>query len=124
MSQTAINTELQLKEIIVKAIKQAQEKGELPAAELYDFIIETPADRTNGDLATNAAMAGAKSFRMPPFKIAKAITDNIDLTGSVIERCETAGPGFINFFYSPMYYANVLKEIEEKGADYGKSNYG
>ena len=84
MSQTAINTELQLKEIIVKAIKQAQEKGELPAAELYDFIIETPADRTNGDLATNAAMAGAKSFRMPPFKIAKAITDNIDLTGSVI----------------------------------------
>ena len=23
-----------------------------------------------------------------------------------------------------MYYANVLKEIEEKGADYGKSNYG
>lgn len=124
MSQTAINTELQLKEIIVKAIKQAQEKGELPAAELYDFIIETPADRTNGDLATNAAMAGAKSFRMPPFKIAKAITDNIDLTGSVIERCETAGPGFINFFYSPMYYANVLKEIEEKGAGYGKSNYG
>lgn len=124
MSQTAINTELQLKKIIVKAIKQAQEKGELPAAELYDFIIETPADRTNGDLATNAAMAGAKSFRMPPFKIAKAITDNIDLTGSVIERCETAGPGFINFFYSPMYYANVLKEIEEKGADYGKSNYG
>ena len=124
MSQTAINTELQLKEIIVKAIKQAQEKGELPAAELYDFIIETPADRTNGDLATNAAMAGAKSFRMPPFKIAKAITDNIDLTGSVIERFETAGPGFINFFYSPMYYATVLKEIEEKGADYGKSNYG
>ena len=124
MSQTAINTELQLKEIIVKAIKQAQEKGELPVAELYDFIIETPADRTNVDLATNAAMAGAKSFRMPPFKIAKAITDNIDLTGSVIERCETAGPGFINFFYSPMYYANVLKEIEEKGADYGKSNYG
>lgn len=124
MSQTAINTELQLKEIIVKAIKQAQEKGELPGAELYDFIIETPADRTNGDLATNAAMAGAKSFRMQPFKIAKAITDNIDLTGSVIERCETAGPGFINFFYSPMYYANVLKEIEEKGADYGKSNYG
>ena len=47
MSQTAINTELQLKEIIVKAIKQAQEKGELPAAELYDFIIETPADRTD-----------------------------------------------------------------------------
>ena len=124
MSQTAINTELQLKKIIVKAIKQAQEKGELPAAELYDFIIETPADRTNGDLATNAAMAGAKSFRMPPFKIAKAITDNIDLTGSVIERCETVGPGFINFFYSQMYYANVLKEIEEKGADYGKSNYG
>ena len=124
MSQTAINTELQLKEIIINAIKNAQKKGELPEAELYDFIIETPADRANGDLATNAAMAGAKSFRMPPFKIAKAITDNSVLNSSVIERCETAGPGFINFFYSPMYYAKILKEIEEKGADYGKSNYG
>lgn len=47
MSQTAINTELQLKEIIVKAIKQAQEKGELPAAELYDFIIETQIGRAH-----------------------------------------------------------------------------
>ena len=52
-----------LKKAITNAINKAIENGELPQAELPQFIIETPADRTHGDFATNAAMAGAKAFR-------------------------------------------------------------
>lgn len=87
-----------LKLAINSAIEKAISEGDLPQAELPDFIIETPADRSHGDFATNAAMAGAKAFRMPPFKIAQAITSHLDLEGTMCERFETAGPGFINFF--------------------------
>ncbi len=89
---------LQLKNAVTAALKKAIEKEELPNAEIPDFIIETPADSSHGDFATNAAMAGAKSFRMPPFKIAQAITANLDLDGTMFDRFETAGPGFMSSF--------------------------
>ena len=93
-------------------------------ADIPEFIIETPADRKNGDLATNAAMVGAKTFRTAPIKIAQAITENIGLENTLFEKCEVAGPGFINFFFSPMYYAEVLKDVEEEKENYGSSDYG
>ena len=114
----------QLKSAVTAAIKKAIENGELPQAQLYDFIIETPADTTHGDFATNAAMAGAKAFRMPPFKIAQAITGNLDLDGTMFERFETAGPGFINFFLSAEFYASVVSEIIADPEGYGSSDYG
>ena len=114
----------QLKEAVTASITSAVAKGELPDAPLPDFIIETPADAKNGDFATNAAMAGAKSFRMPPFKIAAAITSNLDLSGSFFERCETAGPGFINFFLGDKFYSGVIRSILSDREGYGSSGYG
>ncbi len=115
---------LQLRNAVTAALCKAVENGELPKADIPDFIIETPADASHGDFATNAAMAGAKAFRMPPFKIAKAITDNLDLEGTLFERFETAGPGFINFFLSADYYAEVVSEILGDPEDYGSSDFG
>ena len=114
----------QLHTAVETAIKQAITNGALPEAALPEFIIETPADTSHGDFATNAAMAGAKTFRMPPFKIAKAITDNLDLGGTFFERCETAGPGFINFFLGKSFYSSVVSEILSDPEGYGSSDYG
>ena len=80
----------QLKAAVEAAMKKAVAAGTLPEAELPEFIVEVPADTSHGDFATNAAMAGAKAFRMPPFKIAQAITENLDLSGTFFEKCETA----------------------------------
>ena len=113
-----------LKDAVAAAMSKAIEKGELPQAELPEFIIEIPADNKNGDFATNAAMAGAKSFRMPPFKIAKAVTDNLDLSGTFCDRFETAGPGFINFFLGAEFYAEVIKNILADPEGYGSSDFG
>lgn len=121
IAQAAVNG---LKGAILLAIEQAQKKEQLPQAETPAFIIETPADRKNGDLATNVAMACAKTFKLPPFKIAQAITENIDLTNTYIDRFETAGPGFINFFLSNIYFTDVLLDIEKSEADYGRSDFG
>lgn len=35
-----------------------------------------------------------------------------------------SGTGFINFFLSDMFYADILTDVDKKGADYGKSDYG
>ena len=114
----------QLKKAIENAIEKAIANGELPQAETAPFIIETPADRSHGDFATNAAMAGAKAFRMPPFKIAQAITSNLDLEGTMFDRFETAGPGFINFFLGTEFYSAVIREILANPEAYGRSEYG
>ena len=113
-----------LKQAITTAINKAIEKGELPQAEIPQFIIETPADRSHGDFATNAAMAGAKLFRMPPFKIAQAITSNLELENTMCERFETAGPGFINFFLGSEFYSNAVREILASSEKYGRSDFG
>ncbi|MGN1130247.1 MAG: arginine--tRNA ligase, partial [Ruminococcus sp.] len=124
MAQTLAKAKNQLKDAIINSITKAIEKEQLIKADIPDFIIETPADRKNGDFATNAAMAGAKTFRTAPIKIAQAITENIELENTLFEKCEVAGPGFINFFFSPMYYAEVIKDVEEEKENYGSSDFG
>ena len=44
MSKIIKETEIKLKEIIEKAVACAIENGELPQAEMPDFIIEIPAN--------------------------------------------------------------------------------
>lgn len=124
MSDTAGNTVSLLRNAIIDAMGRAMSAGELPLAPTPNFTIETPADRTNGDLASNVAMVSARAFKKAPRAIAEAITKYIELEGTNLDRFEIAGPGFINFFYGKQFYTSVIREIEEKGADYGKSYFG
>ena len=124
MSKTNTNVTENLRKQIEAAVSAAMEQGALPAGEIPSFVIEEPADRSHGDIATNVAMAGARVFRMAPVKAAQIILDHIDLENSFIEKCEIAGPGFINFFLSKRYFAAVLREIENEGERYGESDYG
>ena len=121
---TANKTVSSLREAIISAVKAAQAEGMLPEAELPEFTIETPADRSHGDLATNAAMVSARAFRSAPRKIAETIMQKLVLDGTGLERCEIAGPGFMNFFFSKKYYTDVLREIAAEGENYGRSNHG
>lgn len=124
MSDTAGNTVSLLRNAIIDAMGRAMSAGELPLAPTPNFTIETPADRTNGDLASNVAMVSARAFKKAPRAIAEAITKYIELEGTNLDRFEIAGPGFINFFYGKQFYTSVIREIEEKGTDYGKSDFG
>ena len=121
---TATKTIDKLGDAIKNAFKTAISEGLLPEAEIPSFHIEIPADLSHGDLATNAAMVSAKAFRNAPRKIADIITSKLDLSGTNVSRFEIAGPGFINFFYDSSYYGEVIEEINTKGKDYGRSDYG
>ena len=121
----AIQTLNNLKQAITNAFEKAQENGLLSReAQIPDFTIETPSDRSHGDLATNAAMVSARAFRLAPRRIAEILTSNISLDGTNLERFEIAGPGFINFFYASSFYSAVIEEIKAEGKNYGRSNYG
>ena len=106
------------------AMEKAMAAGQLPKADLPAFTLEVPADRAHGDWACNAAMAGARAFHTAPRKIAEAICENLDLSGTYFERCEIAGPGFLNFFLAPQFWVDVLRDILQKGDTYGRSDYG
>lgn len=124
MSVLVKQVEEKLSALITEAAQRAMESGELPQAELGAFKIEVPANRDNGDYSTNAAMAWARAFRRAPAQIAAAITANICLAGSFFDSCEAAGPGFINFRLSDRFYSEILKDIRNKGENYGRSDFG
>ena len=122
MSMLVKKAEQQLQEAIVSAIKRAIEKGVLPEAELLPIKTEVPADRRNGDYSTNAAIAHARAFRLPPQRIAAAIMENLQLEGTYFEKCEVAGAGFLNFTLSGKYYRDIVEDVLEKGDMYGHSD--
>ncbi|MBR3149085.1 MAG: arginine--tRNA ligase [Eubacterium sp.] len=124
MSKIVKQTQEELKEKIIEAVNSAVNNGELPEAELPEFIIEKPADKKNGDFSSNIAMAGARAYKKAPRMIAESIVSNLELEGTLFERAEIAGPGFINFYLADEYYSKILRDVVESGEDYGKSDFG
>ena len=114
----------EIRTAILEAAGRAVADGEFPAVPLSDFIVEVPANRDNGDYSSNAAMAWARDLRSAPRKIAEAIINRLELCDTFIERCEVAGPGFLNFYLKESFNASIIQDILEKGDEYGRSNYG
>lgn len=115
---------IQAKELVMKAMGELVADGTFPAEPVPAFNTEIPADSKNGDVSTNAAMVCARPFRINPRKIAEAIVSKIDLNGSYFARCEVAGPGFINFFYSTEWYATVVATVLKQKEKYGETDLG
>ena len=124
MSKVVNEAKNQIINIINEAAKKAFEQGKLQSELMNAFKIEVPADRKNGDYSANAAMVNAKAMRLPPRKIADILNEFMDLSGSYFSKVEVAGPGFINFTLSDGYYADVLLDIRDCGASYGRSDFG
>ena len=124
MSKPVYLAEEQIKDAVLSAIGMAVTEGELPAEPIPAFSIEIPADRAHGDLSVNVAMVSARAFHQSPRKIADTILNHLGLSGTYLEKTEVAGPGFLNFFLSPAFYAAVVADIQEQGTQYGRSDYG
>lgn len=125
MTNPVFEAENSISALITAALKQSIDSGALTAnGELPDFVVEIPADTSHGDFATNAAMVCARTFRCAPRKVAEAICANLHLDGTAFERVEIAGPGFINFFLSPKWFAKVILSVLEAGNSYGRTDFG
>ena len=115
MTSIVKQSEQQLRKAIEDAVQAAIGCGELPNESLPEFTVETPADRTHGDLAANAAMVSARAFRMPPRRIADTLMQHLSVAGTCFEKAEVAGPGFINFYLNPDWIYGTLSDIEQRG---------
>lgn len=124
MAKVVKTAENQLRQAVLDALGQAVAAGELPAEPIPAFGIEVPADRAHGDLAANVAMVSARALHRAPRQIAEAILAHLSLEGTYLDRAEVAGPGFLNFFLSPAFYAAVVGEVLEAGDRYGRSDFG
>ena len=113
----------QARALLTDAVKAAVADGALPEAALPDFIVEIPADVKNGDIASNVAMAGARAFHKAPRQIAEAITAKLQLGGSLFDRFEVAGPGFINLFLGQDWFTRVVRAAVAN-PEYGRTDVG
>ena len=121
-----LDAKTEVEALIRDAFAAAEAQGKLQGGQpLPAFTVEIPADSSHGDFATNAAMVSAKTFRSAPVKIAGALVECMDFSKArYIDRAEIAGPGFINFFVSPVWFADIVAGVLEAGDDYGRSDYG
>lgn len=124
MSDLINSASLRLREIIIEALGVLVAEEAIPAVPLPDFNIEIPADKSHGDFAANTAMVCAKALKMPPRKIAELICEKLCLEGTIFEKAEVAGPGFLNFFLGRSWFSDVVRNVLEEGGNYGKTELG
>ena len=124
MSDLISKASLQLNEMIMEALGRLVAEEAVPAVPVPAFTIEIPADKSHGDFAANTAMVCARAFKLPPRRIAELICEKLDLTGTIFDRTEVAGPGFINFFLGRKWFSDVVANVLEEKENYGRTELG
>lgn len=100
-----------LKSLLARAIEKTAKAGELSSADLPPLVLEPPKQREFGDLATNIAIHWARAVKTSPRVIADAIVKNFEDRDGMLARIEIAGPGFLNFTFSPKFYYARLRDL-------------
>jgi arginyl-tRNA synthetase len=113
----------QIEQLVTAALQQLADDGQLPQEIMTTPKIERARDSRHGDFATNVAMVLAKPASRNPRELAQALLEALP-TSELVERCEIAGPGFINFYLSPTAYQRLVPQILSQGPDYGRSRVG
>jgi arginyl-tRNA synthetase len=105
--------------LVRSLLDAAGDTGEPPA-----FALETSRSPEHGDFACNVALQLGKRLRRPPRAIAEEIAARLGNAGGLVERVEVAGPGFVNVWLSGARWRDLLREVLEQGARYGRSEVG
>lgn len=87
--------------------------------------IQIPKDETHGDLSSPIAMALARELRKSPRAIAEDIAAHINERASdTFTRVEVAGPGFLNFTFTPDFLHKGALGILNNGEEHFSSDVG
>lgn len=109
---------------ILDSLDELVKDGKLPATiDPSRMVAEPPRDATHGDAATNAAMVMAAQAGMKPREFAELLAEKLKAL-PIVETVEIAGPGFVNMRLSKTFWDGCLKEILEKGSEFGSSDMG
>jgi len=113
----------QLQQLITKALDKVLPATDQSGLTDLSIDIETPNNPEHGDFSSNVALVLGGLLDQPPRQLAETIADNIPDT-LLIKRVEVAGPGFINFYMSPIWLQEVLEQCLTAREQYGCSDYG
>ena len=111
-----------LEGLLQHALNRAKEGGALKLESLPPLFFEVPKDAAFGDLASTVALGLARPERKAPRAIAEAIIAHIEDPEGMLAGVEIAGPGYLNFRFSPRFWAQTLREIEQP--EFGRPNVG
>lgn len=100
---------------VTSILRKALERAGIEETEIE---IEHPTVEDHGDFATNIALKLSKTLKQSPKEIAQKIASNIE-TGKIVERCEIAGPGFLNLFLAEEILWNEIKKANALEEKYG-----
>ena len=104
---------------LIEEIEKALKALSLELTE-EEIKLEHPANIALGDFSTNVAMVLAKKAGRKPKDLAEQIKANILAVGNPqIKEVKVAGSGFINFYLTPDFFSDSLKQILQQGDDFG-----
>ena len=106
-----------MKPAVEKALREALQA--IGAEASGPIEVQVPKDETHGELASPVAMGLAKQLKKAPRAIAEEIAAHINKQASgTFALVEVAGPGFLNFTFTPGFLQqgalNILKEGESQ----------
>ena len=81
------------------------------------ITVETPKQKTFGDISFNAPLILASSLKKQPMQLANEIKELIQAANNDFEKIEVAKPGFINFTFKKEVFLKFIKIIDK---NYGK----
>lgn len=113
----------QLEQLVLQSISQLIKQGEIVKGFNTDIQIIESKESSQGDFASNVALAGAKQAAMPPRALAEKIVRQIGQQ-DVLDRIEIAGPGFINFYLRAGVNQSVIQQILQLKDKFGCSDSG
>lgn len=109
-----------MKKYLIEIFRKTSKK--LSYLSEVDFSLDIPKTNEHGDLSCNAAMMLSKRLKKNPKQIAEEIISNLEYDDDIVETIEIAGPGFINFFFTPKYKAQIIIQILKEKTNFGSSN--
>ncbi len=83
--------------------------------------IERPRNPEHGDYATNIALQVAKKAGLKPRDFAEALAEAVSADDGVASA-EVAGPGFLNFRLAAAAQGDIVRQVLEAGAAFGRGD--
>ncbi len=109
----------QISELLQDVLRELQQQGDLPADFKMPSKVENSRDPGHGDFSSNLALRLSNVLYRPAREIAEMLRDMLPPTPQVL-AVKVAGPGFLNFFVDAEAQAQVVADILEQGAQYGR----
>lgn len=105
-----------IKDLLFQSLKRLE-------IEVSEINLEHPVLISHGDYSSNVAMIYAKNENKNPREFAEEIVKEINKNlNEDIEKVETAGSGFINFYLSEKFFSKSILEIYNEGESFGKND--